>query len=111
MQLAAAAQSDYDNILLWTLERFGERQMRVYSDVIDDALAALKDGPSRIGVKTRDNIAPGFFTLHVARNRHKGRHFILFRVEQQQSVIDVLRILHDSMDIERHLPRGPAQDS
>ena len=104
VQLAALAQSEYDEILLWTLEHFGERQMRVYSVVIDDALDALMDGPSTLGVKARDDIAPGLFSLHIARKGHKGRHLILFRAERRTRVIEVLRILHDSMEIERHLP-------
>mgnify|MGYP003576049171 CR=1 FL=1 len=103
VELAAAAQSDYDDILLWTLEHFGEQQVRVYSEVIDDALAALRKGPLSPGVRARDDAAPGLFTLHVARNKHKGRHIIVFRVAHQ-NVINVLRILHDSMDIERRLP-------
>ena len=104
VRLTDAALSDYREILLWTHDYFGERQARIYSEVIDDALTALMDGPSCIGVKARDDVSPGLFSLHVARNKHKGRHIIVFRVEHQQNVIHVLRILHDSMDIERHLP-------
>ena len=45
-------------------------------------------------------------TLHVARDGRKGRHFVMFRVGSidGRDVIDVLRLLHDSMDLERHLP-------
>jgi toxin ParE1/3/4 len=107
VQLAAAAQSDYDDILLWTFDHFGERQMRVYSEAIDDALAALRNGPLSAGVRVRD-AKLGLFSLHVARNKRKGRDIILFRVKHQQNVIHVVRMLHDSMDIERHLPSEPA---
>jgi toxin ParE1/3/4 len=46
------------------------------------------------------------FTLHVARKRRRGRHFILFRADTNpnRGLIDVLRILHDAMDLERHVP-------
>jgi len=108
VQLAGTAQSDYDEILLWTLEHFDERQMRAYSEVMDQALEALVDGLSCLGVRARDDISPGLFSLHVARNKHKGRHVILFRADHRRHVIDVLRILHDAMDFQRHLPRKPS---
>jgi toxin ParE1/3/4 len=106
VRLAAAAQFDYDEILLWTLEQFGERQALAYAEIIDDAFEALRDGPSLVGVRARDDIAPGLFSLHVARKKRRGRHFVLFRVERRGSarVIEVLRILHDSMDLARHFP-------
>ena len=36
----------------------------------------------------------------------KGRHFIMFRTghDKDRKVIEVLRILHDAMDLPRHLP-------
>ena len=53
-----------------------------------------------------DDIARGLMTLHVARYGRKGRHFLLFRLgaEQEALCIDVLRILHDGMDLQRHVP-------
>ncbi|NBU77128.1 MAG: type II toxin-antitoxin system RelE/ParE family toxin, partial [Planctomycetes bacterium] len=40
--------------------------------------------------------------LHVARQGRAGRHFVVFRAAG--SDIDVLRLLHESMDLPRHLP-------
>jgi toxin ParE1/3/4 len=46
--------------------------------------------------------------MHVTRNGRKGRHFVLFRADADADAvsrqIDVLRILHDSMDLARHRP-------
>jgi len=41
--------------------------------------------------------------LHVAPQGRKGRHLMVFRTHEQGGVIEVLRILHDSMDLARHL--------
>jgi len=40
------------------------------------------------------------------RQGRKGRHIVLFRVgpDQDREAIEVLRILHDAMDLQRHLP-------
>ena len=106
IRLSAAAESDYRQILRWTAENFGLPQARIYADTLSLALKALSTGPAIIGVKERGEIGTNIWTLHVARNGRKGRHFVMFRVGrfQGQDVIDVLRLLHDSMDLERHLP-------
>jgi toxin ParE1/3/4 len=98
--LTAAAEADYDEILAWTAESFGEAQAIIYSQVLDVAILALAAGPHTTGVKTRDNISPGLFSLHVARHGARGRHLLLFRVKKDRPTeIEVLRILHDSMDL------------
>lgn len=106
VRLTAAAEADFQDILRWTLEHFGEPQARVYAETLSTAVEALADGPTVIGAKTRDDIARGLYTLHVARQGRKGRHFVLFRVghDQEREVIEVLRLLHDAMDLPRHVP-------
>ena len=66
----------------------------------------LVAGPAQPGVKARPEIGKDLFTLHVARNGRRGRHIVLFRAEPDpgRHRIDVLRILHDSMDLASHVP-------
>lgn len=106
VRLSAAAEADYRQILRWTFENFGSVQARSYADTLSSALKALNAGPAIIGVKARAEIGNNIHTLHVARNGRKGRHFVMFRVDSIQGVdvIDVLRLLHDSMDLARHCP-------
>lgn len=103
VRLAARAELDFSEILTWTLENFGERQAATYAETLTLAIEALHDGPDQPGVKTRDDIGPGICTLHVARQGRGGRHFVVFS-EAQDQYIDVLRLLHDSMDLARHIP-------
>ncbi len=106
VRLSATAETDYRQILSWTLQNFGVTQAKDYAAVLTTALQSLCAGPSIIGVKAREEIGANIWTLHVARQGRRGRHFILFRVTRLQGhqVIDVLRLLHDSMDLQRHLP-------
>jgi toxin ParE1/3/4 len=106
IRLTAAAEVDFQGILRWTLEQFGEVQAQVYADTLSTALESLAAGPKVIGAIARNDIAKGLFTLHVARHARKGRHFIMFRVgrDKNREVIEVLRLLHDAMDVARHLP-------
>jgi toxin ParE1/3/4 len=39
----------------------------------------------------------------VAQQGKKGRHFVVFSISEGR-VINVLRLLHDSMDLAKHLP-------
>jgi toxin ParE1/3/4 len=102
VRLGRQAEQDYVEIVHWTKRSFGEVQARNYSESISLAIQALKDGPDILGSKLRDEIEPGIKTLHVARSGRKGRHLVVFRVGSKQT-IDVLRLLHDSMDLPRHL--------
>lgn len=102
-----AAQRDFRGILRWSMERFGESQARVYAKTVSLAIQALEAGPSVAGAKARDDIAKGICCLHVARQGRQGRHFVMFRVaSRQERRLDVLRLLHDAMDLSRHIAGG-----
>lgn len=106
IRLSASAEADYREILRWTLTHFGQAQALAYAATLASALKDLTDGPMIPGAKERSDIGKGILTLHVARNGRKGRHFVMFRVgdSQGRKSIDVLRLLHDAMDLQRHLP-------
>lgn len=107
VRLAASAEADLLDIATWTAEHFGSRQAAFYIETVTEAIEALHEGPDILGAKARDDIAPGIRTLHVARQGRKGRHFVMFRVAPGR-VIEVLRLLHDSMDLSRHWPNDDA---
>jgi toxin ParE1/3/4 len=106
VRLAAAAENDLRQIVAWTSANFGETQARTYAETLSATLEALVAGPNILGAKNRPEIGKGILSIHVARQGRKGRHFVIFRVGryQNQAVIDVLRVLHDAMDLQRHLP-------
>ena len=108
VRLTAAAEADFDEILRWTVDQFGKAQARIYAETVSAALTDLAAGPTIVGAKKRDDILKGIFTLHVARKGRKGIHFVMFRVGRSpdNDVIEVLRLLHDAMDLQRHVPRA-----
>ena len=109
VRLTATAASDFEYILEWTVERFGEVQAFVYAETLSLAIQALTEGPSIPGVRQREQILKGLYSLHVTRQGRRGRHFVMFRIAASGDAIDVLRILHDSMDLPRHLRGDPPQ--
>ena len=102
VRLGQQAEQDYVEILQWTTKTFGEGQASTYAETMALAIEALEGGPDVLGARVRDDIQPGLRTLHVARQGRAGRHFVVFRVAG--SDIDVLRLLHDSMELPQHLP-------
>lgn len=103
VRLGPLAELDFANILKWTTENFGEQQARTYRDNLVQAVGELSSGPEIAGSKVRSEIIPGLRSLHVARHGRRGRHFLLYRASET-GVIEIGRILHDSMDLPRHLP-------
>lgn len=102
VRLTQQAERDWLNILIWTAAHFGTRQAEYYADTLMSAIEALSDGPDIPGAKVRDELAPGVRVLHVARHGCKGRYFVVFRGAEEQ-VVEVLRLLHDSMELTRHM--------
>lgn len=108
VRLSRAAEGDFSEIVAWTATHFGDVQAQKYAEVLTLSITALHDGPDVIGVKNRDDIGHGLKSLHVARMGRKGSHFVIFRVAADNT-IDVLRVLHESMDLPRHLPTDNLQ--
>ena len=103
VRLASQAEQDLLDIILWTAENFGTKQAEHYAETISLAIEASHDGSDILGAKMRDEPGTGIRTLHVARQGRKGRHFVAFSVSEGH-VINILRLLHDSMDLAIHLP-------
>ena len=103
VRIGAAAELDLANILKWTAENFGPAQAHVYRGTIVRAIGELAYGPDVAGSRARDEILRGLRTLHVARHGRRGRHLLMYRLAAE-STIEIARILHDSMDLPRHLP-------
>jgi toxin ParE1/3/4 len=106
LRLSAATEIDFRDIMRWTAAQFGEARARTYAATISAALEALaKEGPVVVGAKPRDDIFKGLMALHVARDGRKGRHVVLVRVAraEKEPTVEVVRILHDAMDLVRHL--------
>lgn len=91
--------------MAWTAEQFGRKQAEIYAETLMRAIASLAEGPAAIGVKACDDVCAGLFTLHAARPGRRARHIIVFRADPRrfEQGVEVVRILHDSMDLARHV--------
>ena len=102
--LTEAAKADLRSTINWTADQFGNEQAKIYAQIIYEAFSALTEGPNAVGVKTCIEVSDKVYMLHTARSGKKARHLIMFQIETQtEHTIQIIRILHDSMDISRHI--------
>lgn len=104
VNLSTAAERDLFSVLQWTGQTFGAKQALVYEETIAHAVTALAAGPELPDSRMRDEIRPGMRVLHIARRGRKGRHLLVYYAAKDGEIV-VVRILHDSMDLARHVPR------
>ncbi|MEO8025031.1 MAG: type II toxin-antitoxin system RelE/ParE family toxin [Bryobacteraceae bacterium] len=119
--IASPARRDIAAILKHSSRTFGEAASRRYEALILQAVVDLVTDPERPGSKEHaDFMMPGVRTYHLdfSRTRMPGprvkepRHFLVYRIRDDR-VVEVARILHDSRDLERHVPepyRLPSTD-
>jgi toxin ParE1/3/4 len=104
VSLAAAAQTDLDNIAAWTTENFGPSQAGNCIEAILDTIDELTAPKSPSRSLARDEIAKGMRTLHMRKRGRHGRHFLLY--SETADEVKIQRVLHDSMELSRHVTRG-----
>jgi toxin ParE1/3/4 len=91
--LRPRARLDLEDIGDYTLERWGEEQEEKYLRMLVRTFQALAD--NALMGHAFDVIMPGLFKFPA------GSHIILYLITD--SGVDIIRVLHHRMDIERHL--------
>ena len=99
---APAARRDLLAVITHIAEAFGPKQARRYSAILLAAIRELEAGPNPPLARPRHELGAGVFALHTARRGARSRHIILYRVIEPGR-LEILRILHDAMDLPRHL--------
>ena len=94
IRLSAAAKADLIDIWTETARTWGAAQADGYLDAIDGALTHLIDNPL-LGPDCSDILAG-------TRRLVTGRHLVFYEITGE--AIFVIRVLHQSMEVSRHLP-------
>lgn len=113
-RLSRTAEEDIVSILTWSQENFGDQARLRYQELI---ITALRDAAGRHPESRpapRPELGGGVLSWHLARSRthspggmvRRPRHVVLCRWDGD--VLEIGRILHDSMDLPRHV--GPWLD-
>jgi toxin ParE1/3/4 len=116
-RLSAAAKEDIVQILAYAQASFGEIARIRYERLL---IAALRDiaSPERVGSVARAELGNGIRSYHLRHSRERARaehgivqrprHFLLYRATPR--IIGIGRVLHDAMELQRHLPASYGDD-
>ncbi len=94
LRLARRAFGDLDEINLESRLRWGRTQTRRYVAAINAVIARLSETPYHFPE------LPGRPTHRKARS---GQHLIIYRIDCDAEVVNIVRILHERMDIDTQL--------
>ncbi|HVC97499.1 MAG TPA: type II toxin-antitoxin system RelE/ParE family toxin [Pirellulales bacterium] len=111
--IAPKARSDIASILAWTEENLGPRTSKRYGKLIATAIEQVAVNPALAGGTKRAEIVGDYRTYHLFFSRKAAgragdrirhpRHFLVYRVSDA-NVVEIARVLHDSMELPAHLP-------
>jgi toxin ParE1/3/4 len=116
IRLTGPAASDIAALLEWSEETFGTTARRRYEALIATALKDIAQDWQRAGSVRRDDLRTGCRAYHLRHSRNRARvrggvvqsprHILAYRLVPGDIVV-VLRVLHGSMDLSRHLDAPP----
>jgi len=94
-KISDKAFEDIDFIWLYTIETWSVQQADKYYNLIFDAIEFIAEYPM-IG-RDYDTIRKQYRGFTV------GSHVIFYRYKKHENTLEIIRILHQSMDIEQRL--------
>ena len=111
VRLSGAAQADIQALLVRSALAFGDDARDRYERLIASALKLIGEDVSR--GSQRDDLGVGVRVFHLLLARRQARrmvttvkqprHFVVYR-QVATDIVEVVRVLHDAMDLEQHLP-------
>lgn len=109
LYLSDKAVADLERIGEYTVDQHGAEALDRYLVILDTALAQIAENPERNGCKPSLKEVTKYHLNHARETAKKAgadvrnpRHVIFFRLGSEDE-IEVVRILHDSMDFDRYL--------
>jgi len=94
-KVSKQAEIDLENIWLYTFEEWSLQQADYYFDLLMNEIEYISENPK--SGKDYSNVRKGYF-----RSKIKS-HFIFYRINLKEDEIEIIRILHQQMDIDSHI--------
>ena len=105
------AESDLKEIRDYTIKTHGPEAAKAYNALLRQAFKDIRDDPFRLGSRERPEIGANVRSFHISLSKIRAesdikspRHFILYFLPKENEIV-VSRVLHDSRDLDRHVPR------
>jgi toxin ParE1/3/4 len=94
-QLSQLAYQDLEIIWLYTFENWSVEQADRYINLLINEIEYISNNP--FSGSDYSSVREGYF-----RSRIKS-HFIFYRINRKNNIVEIIRILHQRMDIENRL--------
>lgn len=115
LRLSRTAERDIIDILVWSETQFGGAARAQYERLITVVLSQIALDPLQPLSVARPELGDGVRSWHLSSSRQQAaeaganvarpRHFIIYRLAKSD-LVEVGRLLHDAMELERHLQRS-----
>lgn len=111
-RLAEPARSDIAALLRRSEALHGSEARIRYRALLSAAFRRIAADPEGLLTKDRGELAPGIRSFHVRHSRGESRerlvaepvHVVFFRAAGP-GLVEIVRVLHERMEPERHLPQ------
>ena len=94
-KLSHEAEKDLQNIWLYTFENWSNNQADHYINLILDEIEFVSLQPN--SGTDYSHLRKGYFRLKIKS------HFVFYKINKKKNQIEVIRVLHQRMDIENQL--------
>ncbi len=94
-KISKEALSDLEKIWLYTFETWSLEQANRYFNLLMDEIEYLTFNPK--SGKDYSHVRKGYFSSRVKS------HFIFYKINMKDNELEIIRILHQQMDIESRL--------
>lgn len=96
-KVSRAAADDLEDIWLYTIEHWSMEQADRYVTLIMDGFDMILNDPA--AGKDFGHVREGYLGMNV------GSHLIFYRLDEADHAVEIIRVLHERMDIENRLKR------
>ena len=96
-RLSSRADKDYQDILTYTIEKWGVIQFQKYGDLLRASFKRIAENPELPLSRSREDLFTGCRILKVES------HYVLYR--QHDGFVEIARILSVRSHLRRHIPQ------
>ena len=94
-KISVEAKSDIEKIWLYTFENWSLEQADRYFELIMNEIEYIAENPN--SGNDYSDVRKGYLRIRIKS------HFIFYKVNKKQNEVEIIRILHQRMDIENRL--------
>ncbi len=98
-RISEKAVEDLENIWVYTFQNWSLQQADKYFNLLLNEIEYISENPYK--GKDYSHIRLGYFKAQFKR------HFIFYKIDKNGGIVEIIRVLHQQMDVEENLNERP----